>query len=390
MKILLISMNQALKETIQLGIQSSDSREVKLIENTFNNLSTIANREHPDVIIMDEISKNKNQLEVLEQFGLHHRDIALIILCENSLSKSEFLMTAMHCGVEDVLQLPLVLSDLQKVIDRIEQRLKPANTNTLQGKVIAFVSPKGGCGVTFLATNISYILAKNKDINLALLDLDLQFGDAIQSISDHEPSNTLADIVGNVARLDESLLKTSMVKVLPNFSVLASPDSFKRSLDVQANAIDTLLSLSKTLYDYVLMDMGPPLTDTTIKALKHADMIFLVTKETLPSIRNSKRLLEAYQALGISRAKMSLIINQDEKFSKISLGDIERALGIKIYKTIPSDNELVLSSISQGLPIMEVAKHSNVTRALTSIADELANDGDAKAHNWLHVMFDHG
>lgn len=387
MKILLIMMSQELKETIRLGIQGVDaSREVKLINASLDSLDTIAEREHPDVIIMDEIATEESQLKTLEQFGLYHRDIALIILCGNYSSKSEFLMAAMHCGVEDVLQLPLVMSDLQKVVNRIEARLMPANKAQNKGKVIAFVSSKGGSGVTFLAGNISYLIAQASTLNVALLDLNLQFGDAMLSFSDIKPANTLADVAENISRLDASLLKSAMVQVLPNFSVLAAPESLEQSLWVKPEHIAALLELARLQYDHVMLDIGQPFSETSIKALDYADMILIVLEESLPFIRDSQRLINAYLSLGLPKSKIHLLVNKYENSKRISIKDIEENLGLKVFKIIPRNDELVSSSIDQGVSIIKLAKHDKVTKALQDITQELT-EGVPVNEGWLDHIF---
>lgn len=388
MKIIVISPDKVLKEQIRLGLQSIDSsRQVLWFDDGLENLALAATREHPDLVIMEGLSNEENKLKVLEQFSLRYPNVALIILCENA--SSEFLMGAMRSGVKDVLHLPLVMSELQLTVGRIEAKLKKADPMQKRAKVIAFVASKGGSGATFLACNLGYVLAATNEAKVALLDLNLQFGDAALFVSDHVPANTLANVTANISRLDASLLTSSMVQVLPNFGVLAAPEDAEHAQDVKPEHIEALLKLTSAQYDYVIMDIGRTLNATSVKALDHADLIFVVLQQTLPFIRDSKRLIHALQSLGYTKDKVHLIVNRYEKGGDIRLEDVEATLGMKVFKTIPNSYEAVSASVNQGVPMMKIARHDPVTKALQEVAQKLTEGSHTKKNGWLASLLHH-
>ncbi|MDP3743092.1 MAG: AAA family ATPase [Methylotenera sp.] len=388
MKIIVISPNKALKEQIRHGVQGIDAaRQVLLFDDGLENLALAANQEHPDIIIMEGVCHETNKLNVLEQFNQQHPDIALVILCENA--SPEFLMGAMRNGVKDVLHLPLVMSELQLTVGRIEAKLKRADPVQKRAKVIAFVASKGGSGATFLACNLGYVLAATNEVKVALLDLNLQFGDAALFVSDTVPVNTLADVTANISRLDASLLTSSMVQVLPNFGVLAAPEDAEHAQDVKPEHIEALLKLTEAQYDYVIMDIGCTLNATSVKALDHADLIFVVLQETLPFIRDSKRLIYALQSLGYTKDKVHLMLNRYEKGGDIRLEDVETTLGMKVFKSIPNSYEAVSASVNQGVPIMKIARHDPVTKALQEVAQKLTEGSQTTKNGWLASLLHH-
>lgn len=388
MKIIVISPNKVLKEEIRRSLQSVDSsRQVLLFDDGLESLALVATQEHPDLVIIDGICHETNDLKVLDQFSQRYPSMALIILCENATS--EFLMGAIRSGVKDVLHLPLVLSDLQTAVSRVESKFKPVAAPQKVGKVIAFMASKGGSGATFLACNLGYVLAATNEIKVALLDLNLQFGDAALFVSDTVPSNTLADVAGNISRLDASLLTSSMVQVLPNFGVLAAPEDAEHAEDVKPEHIEALLKLAKAQYDYVIMDIGRTLSATSVKALDHADLIFVVLQETLPFIRDSKRLIHTLQSLGYPKDKVNLIINRYEKGGDIRLEDVEATLGMKVFITIPNSYEAVSASVNQGVPMMKIAKYDPVTKALQEVAQKLIEGSQSKKNGWLANLLHH-
>ena len=292
-------------------------------------------------------------------------------------------MGAIRNGVKEVLNLPLVPKDLQAAVRRVESRLIKPVEPSKNAKIIAFIASKGGSGATFLACNLGYILAATCNAKVALLDLNLQFGDAALFVSDQVPANTLADVAGNISRLDASLLVSSMVQILPNFWLLAAPEDAEHAAEVKVEHIEALLNLARTHYDYVILDVGRALNSTSVKALDYADTVFVVLQESLPFIRDSMRMIRALKSLGYSEEKIHLIINRYEKGGDIRLEDVEATLGMRVYKTIPNSYKAVSESVNQGVPILKIAKHDPVTKALQEIAQNLAVGTQAKKGGWL-------
>jgi pilus assembly protein CpaE len=388
MKIIVISPNKVLREEILHSLKHIDAtRHALVFDDGLNDLDHIAEDEHPDIIIIDGVCVESGKLSILEQICLKYPYVSIIILSENA--SSEFLMEAMRSGVKDVLSLPLQSTDLQAAVNRVDMKLKQAAPKNKKGKVIAFVGSKGGSGATFLACNLAYILAASSVAKVALLDLNLQFGDAVLFVNDLVPANTLADVARNIRRLDASLLKSSMVHVLPNFSVLAAPEDAESAQDVKPEHIDALIKLTTSQYDFVVVDIGRTLNATAIKALDHADTIFVVLQETLPFIRDSKRLLHAFSSLGYAKEKTKILLNRYEKGGDIRLSDVETALGTNVFKTIPNSYQAVSASVNQGVPMMEIAKHDVVTKALQEVADSLIEGEKAKKSSWLDNLLHH-
>ena len=66
---------------------------------------------------------------------------------------ADFLLQAMRAGVREVLPSPAAAGRIYPALERIEEKLeRPATMRN--GKVLAFISCKGGSGATFIATNL--------------------------------------------------------------------------------------------------------------------------------------------------------------------------------------------------------------------------------------------
>ena len=319
--------------------------------------------------------------------GRAYPHMAILLVCEQP--SPDFLMQAMRVGVREVLRAPIDYALLAAALERVRHKL--GHVPAHQGKVFALVSCKGGSGATFLAANLAHALAADtaSDRDVALFDLNLQFGDALLFLTHQNPSTTLADVARSIHRLDSALLASSMVKIERRLSVLAAPEDPAQGGDVKLEHIDALIKLARQQYDVVLLDVGSTLDAQTIKALDHADFIFVVLQTTLPYLRDGKRMLDAFRTLGYPAAKVKLIVNRYAKGSEIGLEAIEQTLGAKVQHTIPHHGDAVATATNHSRPIAVAAPGSPVTRAIREWATQLAGGPEQQEFRWIPRIFKH-
>jgi pilus assembly protein CpaE len=380
-KIAVVSNNDKhLSEIVRLLRERNASDDVEVVAGALEKLTVLAS---PDVLVFDQPSVEGGDLERLERLSHQYPHMASIALCQQH--SPEFLIQAMRAGVREVLSLPVSSNTLFPAIQRIEEKFETRFQSN--GKVLTFVSCKGGSGATFLATNLGYALAALENKRVALIDLNLQFGDAALFVSDQKPLATLSDVCQQIHRLDASFLASSMLNVAPNYGVLAAPEDPAHANDVKPEHVDAILKLARRQYDFILVDVGRSLDAVSIRAMDQADMIFPVLQTTLPYIRDGKRLLGVFRSLDYSKDKIHLIVNRHEKSSEIKLRDLETACGTSVFRSIPNHYEAAAASVNQGVPILKLAKSSPISKSLQAIARSLAGDAAQASQGWLSKVF---
>lgn len=375
-------------EAILPILQEGDAlHSVLLFEGGVERLGPVADQQLPDLIVLECSCQGNEGFAALESLGQRHPNMSLIVLCEHL--SSEFLVRAMRIGVRDVLTTPVLPEALRAAVVRVEQKLVRTEKPLHKGKVLAFIACKGGSGATFLASNLGYVLAAESGKKVALFDLNLQFGDAALFVSDRNVVTTLSDVANNISRLDASLLASSMVHVLPNYGVLAAPESPAQAADVRPEHIKALLALAVAEYDYVILDVGRNLDGVSLNALDFADLIFPVLQETLPFIRDAKRIISTLQSLGYGQDKLRPIVNRYEKGGDIQLEDVSRTLGMKVFEVFPNSYETVSTSVNQGVPVLKMAKRDPVSKTLLKLGHDLEGIGHSQQGGWLRHLFGH-
>jgi len=366
MKIAVISPNKNHLQEIGRTLEVQ-SHGVTLVEGGKSKMRAVAESDAPDLMLVDGMCCDTDELTLVEHITMHFPKVAVILLC--ATHTPEFLLNSMRAGVREVLPSPASASAIEAAVSRAANKLAGVRGQPL-GKVLAFMSCKGGSGATFIATNLGCHLAESKSV--LLIDLNLQFGDALSYVSDSKPSSTLADISHDMSRLDTSFLVASTVKVAPNFSILAAPEDPARAMEVKPEHIDDILNVALLHYDYVLLDLGRALDTLTIKALDRAHRIYLITQASLPHVRNASKLLGVFRSLGYTAAKVEMIVNQFEKTGAISLTDMRRSLMNENLRVLPKSTKEVTASVNRGVPLVEIARANVVSRALAEFAGSIS------------------
>ena len=365
MKIAVISPSRSHLEEVA-GVLRANGHDTSLFEGGKSRMREIAEREQPDLMLVDGICCDVAELAQVEYVTTQYPAVAVILMC--STHTPEFLINSMRAGVREVLPSPANVSALEAAVHRVAaKRAGPKPRDP--ARIVAFLPCKGGCGATFLATNLASHLAETKSV--LLIDLNLQFGDALAFVHDGKAPSTLADVAKNITRLDASLLAASTVKVTPNFSVLAAPDDVAQAMEVKPEHIEAILALAVRQYDFVILDVPRSLDTTAIKALDRAWRIYPVLQSGLPGIRNAVKLLDAFRSLGYASDKTELIVNRFERTSEIGLDQVQRSVGHTRVITVPNSYREVNASINHGEPLVRTTRGNPVARHLVDFADTL-------------------
>jgi pilus assembly protein CpaE len=384
MKIVVASRSQAQLDQIRGLLAGGDPpHQVEPVLGKLSGLPAAVETARPDVLILDDGCTQPSDLSLLE--GMLHRPGApvAILLCKGPTA--ELLLQAMRVGVREVLPSPVSGQAIGEALGRIAQRAASSGSAQAKGQVLAFVSCKGGGGATFLATNLAYALAEGKPARVAVIDLNLQAGDAVLHLSDRQAATSVADVVRNIGRLDGSYLAASMISVLPNLGLLAAPGSAERALDVRPEHIDALLDEAVNHYDYVILDLNRVLDAAGVRALDRAGGIFPVLQLTVPFVRDAKRLLATFESLGYDRRRIQLVVNRYEKGGELGIKDVERTLDLPVPWIIPNSFRAVTSSVNQGVPIAKLFPHDPVARSLQAMAATIGRPR-GRSESWVREM----
>lgn len=387
MKVKVVSPNAERAEHVAQMVRVADpDLEVLAATMPTAGLPGVINGTRPGLLIVEGV--DVHGLDAIGRLTHAHPDVETIVVSPEQ--SPAFLLKAMQAGVREVLPPPLNALALKAALQRVSRKRRPAAPTPL-GEVFVMMACKGGSGASFLAANLAHVLSTRDGRTVGLLDLDLQFGDAVLMLTDQRGGSDVAEVARNIARLDAELLRSAMVTVSPTLAVLAAPHDLSQALEVKAAHVEAIVKQARQMFDFVVLDVGRSIDANSLQALDMATKIFPVLQLSLPQLRDAKRLHGLFRSLEYPAQKVHWIVNRYHKAGDITLEALEQNLGVKGITTIPNHFSAVNASVNQGVPIDKLARKSPVARALHDLARSVAPVIDGKRDSgWLSSLFGGG
>jgi pilus assembly protein CpaE len=285
-----------------------------------------------DVILVDLDSDPEYALALVESIST--RGLATVIVYSEQKDQNQ-LLKCMRAGAREFLTLPFASGALSEALGRasaLRVALRPAiNTS---GKLLVFLSAKGGSGATTLACNFAVSLAQESQKKTLLIDLNLPLGDAAINLG-IKAEYSIASAFQNSSRLDANFLSGLLVQHRSGLFVLAAPSELAPTF-VSAEAIDKLLEAACQNFDFVVVDAGSKLDLQRRHLFNESATVYLVTQVGIPELRNSHRLIAQLSAEG--SPQLEIVINRyDPRSHEIDEEHIAKALTRPAQWKIPNN-----------------------------------------------------
>jgi pilus assembly protein CpaE len=244
-------------------------------------------------------------------------------------------------------------------------------TGRQRGSIIAVYSPKGGVGCTTIATNLSVALATRSKQSVALIDLDLQFGDVGVSL-DLRSANSVIDLVTHEDEIDAAFIDEVFVRHESGVRALVSPDQVGSAESPHPERIVRAIEGLREHFSFIVCDLRSSLDDLSLGMLRTADHIALVTTPEVPSLKNIRRVIGATTLLSDERTR--IVLNRHPGKVGVSIADVERNLGRRVAATIPSEGVGVTDAINQGISMFDSRARVRASRSYLRLAETYLNE----------------
>jgi pilus assembly protein CpaE len=329
-----------------------------------------------DVLIAGPVATKEAGFRQLRQLRALAPETQLILVVDRWRSTS--LRDTVRTGALDILRLPLKDDDL---LDAIEQALQvgpamasgPGNGKRDDGRptpghgtVIAVVSATGGCGKTFLATNLAYHLQSGSDTQTCLIDLDLQFGELSTALR-LRPRYTIHDLVSNDAEGEDLSVRLEqyLERHDSGIRLLSAPAEPAEADGIGAADVARVIEAARSKFDYVIVDTPAALSEPVLVALEQADQIFALATLDLPSVRNLGLMLSTLKKLKVPAERVTLLLNKVEPDVGIDVARVEQYFPQGFSIVIPYGRE-VNRSLNMGQPVLAYAPRGDVSKTLVA------------------------
>lgn len=342
--------------------------------------------EMPDLIVLHIGPTGEAELASMLEHSRSARPPTIVIGPAGNMG---CMRLAMQTGARDYLEDPVRSEELLKSLERIRRECA-AREPAQNGALFAVVGAKGGSGASFVAVNLAHIMASTENSPVALLDLDLQFGSLSQYL-DLKPEHGLLQALDMAEQLDAVALDAYMAKHKSGVSLLGVlEEEMVLARDIPVDRFVHLLKVVKKNYPRVVVDLPRQIDDVTAAVYERADRVLLVMQQELTCLRDAVRLRNILvRELGLPADRLTIVVNRYDKNLPVELPDIKRALGAEHQEPmlVPNHYRNVAESINVGVPMMDHARGSAVTKALMAMQSRLAGDDDVAQRSMISRAF---
>ncbi|HET9769902.1 MAG TPA: AAA family ATPase [Acidimicrobiia bacterium] len=399
-KILVLERSPDLAETIRATAQSVDASVEVVACTRVGAVTDVLHQQGPFTVLFAGPSLASRS--GLRRLAAIHEDCpATSILLAFADRPDASLREIVQAGADDILRLPFDQDDLVMALERAMdiggRRLagaapKPhagvtplpvAPAVPTQAKVFTVSSATGGCGKTFMATNMALFLARHTGKRVVLVDLDLQFGEVSTALR-LRPNYTIYDALQRDGEdvdfefgehLDEFLVTHE-----GGFSVLAAPKDPAEADRIGPSEVTRILDVLRGHCDYLVVDTPAALTEIVLAAFDVSEHLFSLATVDLPSVRNLGVFLQTLDKLRIPSDNISLILNKAERDVGLDIGQITRLFPQGFKAILPYARE-VSRSINMGMPVLASDPTAEVSRKLAACLLEYLPEADRARAN---------
>jgi pilus assembly protein CpaE len=236
--------------------------------------------------------------------------------------------------------------------------------------IVAF-SGKGGAGTSMLAANLAVALAGGIDGRAALIDTDLQFGDAAAMLHVESHLLSIADLAAHGEEIDPALLEDALATGPGEVRVLRSASRPELAEVVTAAALRSIIRALSRKHEYVVIDTPSHLDERTLEAFELADHVLVVSSYNMTAIRSTRESLRMLEALGVRGDRVDVVLNHTRPRVSHQREDVEKMLGSHVLVDLPYDPR-VDQSIDSGTPFVRAEPRAELSKRIAALALTIA------------------
>ncbi len=301
-------------------------------------------RLRPEVMILEVMKLREPMEHVVARIKAGSMDPMVIAL--HNTGEPQLILSALRAGAHEFLHPPLK-ANFQRALERksLEQK-KTKERLPPKGKVIGFLSAKGGCGATTIACHTAAELGRQGK-HVLLADMDLDAG-IIRFLMKTKSPYSVLDALNNLHRLDQSYWNALISNGLPGLEIISAPQALVSKQQPNQEQMQNMLTFVRGQYDFSIVDLGRSLNLTAMNALDEIDETYLITTVDVPALHRSKQIIQTLSSVGYGRERLRLVLNRMPQRLDITPDELEKMMSLPVFATLPSDYPSLYEAYSDG------------------------------------------
>jgi pilus assembly protein CpaE len=293
-------------------------------------------RDRPDLIIVDPVMEDITAEQLASRLRSDARTAKIPLIALSSDPQPGRAVACKEAGFNEYLvktsqALPSLIDTITRLLGGAEVAIKEG------GLLMVFMSAKGGTGTSSLCANIAMNIKQNQqEAKVVVVDLVLPIG-SIAGIVGYEGDKNLVSIAQQPAleTTPEYFHHTLMELAIWRFHLLAGSPNPERGNELAVARIADIVSVLKSTYDFVLLDLGRSLSHISLPLIEHADLIALIVGADLSTVTLTKTVWDYLQTKGVKAASVFMFMNRSIGLEGLTKPEAEKIIGIPIKASMP-------------------------------------------------------
>lgn len=331
-----------------------------------------ARRLEPSVVLLDLEAERSLALEIARET---RRPDRLLIGLYNPLllpdaQAASFFRQAARAGIADFVPLPAGEAELKAALAAADGRHE-TRTTAGEGRLVVFVSPKGGVGTTTLAASValSLVASGTVDGGVALCDAAVPFGTAAALLG-VAPNRDLADLVRDLDDL-KALGSYLTSEERSHLALLAAPRDPYSAQEITPEQLGRALILLRRRFARVVVDGPAGLDLMGLAAIDLAERVYVITEAWTPTVLATARFLRLLEEQELGGDRLRLVLNRYSDQEDLSADLVAEQAGRPLDFVVPFEPE-VLQAGNRGEPVVLTRPDGPFARAAAGIAEDVA------------------
>lgn len=362
------------------------------------------------LVLIDSLIPDISPANLCDAIRLSHPNISIIMVVEQD--DIDGVQRAMLAGAKSTisrqanpLELARTIERVLEVSSRVQQGTSTFQSrhagNALQnghafgdleqrGVLVPFIGARGGAGRSTLSISLA-ALAAEAQIDTALLDCDLQFGDLhfIFGTTQSENGDDLLRFVKEVGQAGAEYQKRDSVrrfgKQVSSKLHLYTPQAVPEKTEALAQHLPAAIERLRSEHELVIVNTGAFWTLFHAELIEHSDLAVCILDQSIVGVRATVELREICKRLGIPASRLIYIMN---RVKDASLRPEEVAEVLQADKVFPVDDAGIgLRTLFDSGDLQGLVNQAPFMTQLYAVLDELSIRSDISVHDALSLRF---
>jgi CheY-like chemotaxis protein len=337
-------------------------------------------KDQPGMIVFDPRLPDLTGLEFITRLRQERRTATVPSIALSGHDDPQEKTALLAAGCSDYLVKSV--EGLRHLFQYLPRTLKNETIPVKRGKLIVFLSAKGGVGTSSLCANIAMCCASaRKDQRVALLDLVLPIG----SIANIVGSDSQLDLISAAAQKPEATGAMFFKENLPhipgwNFHLLAGARDPASSNQVSPERVAAIVEALLGSHDYLFVDLGRSLSRIGMAIIQQADMLVQVLGTDLATCTLTRIVLEYLLSLGVDPRRIYAIQNRPVGLEGLTKPEAEKLISLPIQVTFSYVGDNLTAANNRHEPFIDRFPDNANSITFRQVAAQLMELSEKQVH----------